>query len=163
MPDSESEPATPLPSPSSSSETKEDHMARQAYVEALRRIQEWKADGGDGLNFMDLGLRDLPPEIGQLSALKVLALHNNSLQQLPPEIGQLSALKYLYLQDNALQQLPPEIGQLSALESLYLRGNPGLGLPPEVVKDRFNPRAILDYYFSKVAASARPLNEVKLL
>ncbi|MFT5471067.1 MAG: internalin A, partial [Verrucomicrobiales bacterium] len=89
--------------------------------------------------------------------------NNNALQQLPPEIGQLSALKYLHLQNNALQQLPPEIGQLSALLGLNLLGNPGLGLPPEVVKDRFNPRAILDYYFSKVAASARPLNEVKLL
>ncbi len=74
----------------------------------------------------------LPPEIGQLTALKELHLGSNQLSRLPPEIGQLTALKELRLSSNQLSTLPPEIGQLTALRELYLFNNPLSTLPPEI-------------------------------
>jgi len=150
-------------------------QAQAAYEEALSKIEACRRQGkaGTDLNLSRMGLTQLPPEISQLTALTVLSLSNNQLSTLPPEIGQLTALTVLFLQDNQLSTLPPEIGQLTALTELFLHGNPGLGLPAEVLgptwleSDENNPaakpQAILDYYFSKQAKEARPLNEVKML
>ena len=74
----------------------------------------------------------MPPEIGQLTALKELDLRGNRLTALPPEIGQLTALKWLGLKGNHLTALPAEIGQLTALEALDLIGNRLTALPPEI-------------------------------
>jgi internalin A len=149
----------------------------QAYDEALRKIEECrrKRKKGTVLWLDNLGLTHLPPEIGQLTALGHLVLHNNQLTTLPPEMGQLTALTYLYLHNNHLATLPPEIGQLTALTTLYLHGNPALGLPPEVLGATWQEvneknakpakaRAILDYYFrTNDPGEATPLNEFKLI
>ena len=71
----------------------------------------------------------MPAEIGQLSKLQILWLHDNQLSSLPAEIGQLSKLQHLSLDDNQLSSLPAEIGQLSKLECLYLHGNQLGSLP----------------------------------
>lgn len=127
----------------------------------------------------DNHLSALLPEIGQLWALTVLHLYHNRLQTLPPEIGQLSALKGLSLDGNQLTALPPELRGLRKLTSLYLHGNEALGLPLGVLGKKYyetglddtgaaDPRAILDFYFSRqeeaaVGDAARALNEVKVL
>ena len=54
----------------------------------------------------------LPPEMGQLTALKYLRLTGNELSALPPEIWQLTALEDLDLSGNQLSALPDAIGQL---------------------------------------------------
>jgi len=74
----------------------------------------------------------LPPEIGQLTNLRELALGGNRLTALPPEIGQLANLRRLALSGNRLTVLPPEIGQLTRLETLRLDGNQLTALPPEI-------------------------------
>ncbi len=107
---------------------------KAAYNKALARIEACQRQGKQG-TVLDLGrirLTSLPPEIGQLSALKLLVLFNNQLSSLPPEIGQLSALTQFVLYDNQLTSLPPEIGQLSALTQLYLFDNQLTSLPPEI-------------------------------
>ncbi len=58
----------------------------------------------------------LPPEIGNLTALEVLALSYNILTTLPPEIGNLTVLEELYLNNNALTALPPRVRQPRRLE-----------------------------------------------
>jgi hypothetical protein len=65
-----------------------------AYDEALKRIEACRRKGTQRtfLDLSTLGLTQVPPEIGQLTALTQLALHNNQLTSLPPEIGQLTAL-----------------------------------------------------------------------
>ncbi len=77
-------------------------------------------------------LTELPPEIGQLTDLKVLSLIGNRLTTLPAEIGELAALKSLDLSFNHLTALPPEIGQLAALQDLRLMSNALTALPPEI-------------------------------
>jgi len=154
--------------------------AQEAYDEALRRIEECKGRdmGGKILELSRLGLTMLPPEIGQLTALKGLDLSYNQLGALPPEFGQLKTLLYLDLSNNNLRTLPLELSRLT-LSWLFLHFNPGLGLPSEVLGPKLhelrpaggpagpllpvNPKEILDYYFSQRAAEARPLNEVKMM
>jgi Leucine-rich repeat (LRR) protein len=60
------------------------HLARRRIVNnALRRRQK-------SLDLRNKSLAALPPEIGQLTELRVLLLSGNQLTALPPEIGQLS-------------------------------------------------------------------------
>jgi internalin A len=108
--------------------------AQDAYDEALKRIEACRRKGTQRtfLDLSTLGLTQVPPEIGKLTALTQLALHNNQLTSLPPEISQLTALQVLDLRNNQLTSLPPEIGQLSALTELWLNNNQLTSLPPEI-------------------------------
>ena len=119
-------------------------------------------------------LKSLPPQIGSLLALKSCSLRDNQLTCLPREIGQLSALNQLSLRNNLLTSLPEEFLKLSCLTEFFLHNNPDLNIPSEVLgptkQETFTqganptqPKAILDYYFSRQTQGARSLNEVKLL
>src|SRR2546425_92775 len=90
-----------------------------AYAEALKRIESCRKEKQSRLDLNGLGLTTLPPEIGQLTALTALYLHDNQLTTLPPEIGQLTALLALAISDNPL---PAELLKLNT-EGLirYLR------------------------------------------
>ena len=67
----------------------------------------------------------IPPELGRLSRLRLLAIEHNQLTgEIPPELGQLSQLERLHLQNNRLTGLiPPELGRLSNLEQFSYWGN----------------------------------------
>ena len=78
---------------------------------------------------------ELPRELGTLSQLEVLYLHDNALSgPIPPELGRLSNLRELHLYDNALSgPIPPELGRLSNLRVLHLYDNALSGpIPPEL-------------------------------
>ena len=76
------------------------------------------------LRLYEFGLTGaLPAEVGQLTSLQELHLHDNQLTSVPAEIGQLTALEALYLRGNELTSVPAEIGQLTSLEVLKLNGN----------------------------------------
>ena len=102
------------------------------YEVALERIAEAEESGATVLDLSNIGLTELPPEIGNLNNLEVLALWANYLTTLPPEIGQLSNLQWLGLGINQLTTLPPEIGQLSNLQEIILWQNQLTSLPSEV-------------------------------
>lgn len=102
------------------------------YDIALQRILEAEASGASRLDLANLGLTELPPEIGSLSSLQILYLYGNHLASLPPEIGNLSALQELSVNGNHLASIPPEIGNLSNLQGLNLSGNQLSNLPPEI-------------------------------
>ena len=78
---------------------------------------------------------ELPPELGDLSALRVLALATNKLSgRIPRELQQLAALRDLKLDNNVLSgPIPPELGRLVALRRLWLDRNLLQGpIPPEL-------------------------------
>ena len=108
--------------------------AQEAYTMALKRIEACRREGklGTQLELADLGLTQVPPQIGQLTALKGLNLAGNQLTSLPPEIGQLTALEELQLSCNQLTSLPPEIGQLKALTLFHISNNKLSCIPPEI-------------------------------
>src|SRR5688572_2486682 len=78
------------------------------YDIALQHIEETRITGANELDLRNLGLTDLPSEIGQLTYLQTLWLSDNQLISLLPQIGQLTNLQYLYLSRNLLSSLPSE-------------------------------------------------------
>ncbi|XP_070780517.1 E3 ubiquitin-protein ligase LRSAM1 isoform X2 [Enoplosus armatus] len=62
-------------------------------------------------------------DIGTLSTLKVLDLHENKLASLPEDIGKLALLQILNVEKNRLKALPESIGDLRLLQTLNLKGN----------------------------------------
>jgi hypothetical protein len=104
----------------------------EAYQEALRRIEAARVSGATELDLSTLGLKELPPEIGQLTALAHLTLYVNQLTSLPPEVGQLENLISLSIRSNQLTSLPPEIVQLKNLMYVDASNNQFKGLPPEI-------------------------------
>ena len=92
-----------------------------------------------GLILPNLGPTNLtgvvPPELGDLTELEVLALQSNRLTGgIPPELGNLTNLRRLELGSNALEgPIPWELGTLASLEKLNLMHNALTGsIPPEV-------------------------------
>ena len=111
---------------------KNSEEADAAYAKALKRIKECGNQRKSDLDLSDMGLATLPPEIGQLTALRTLFLGVNLLTTLPPEISQLTALTSLFLHTNQLTALPPEISQLTALTEITLQSNQLTMVPPGI-------------------------------
>ncbi|SMO50641.1 leucine-rich repeat domain-containing protein [Gracilimonas mengyeensis] len=67
----------------------------------------------------------LPSEIGDLDALRILNLYGNNFSgSIPEEIGQLTKLRYLSLGNNEFSgSIPEELADLTQLESLNLSNN----------------------------------------
>jgi Leucine-rich repeat (LRR) protein len=107
-------------------------MTDTPYQTALDRIHQAADSGAEFLDLSMLRLTSLPPEIGQLTNLKILDLYSNRLTSLPPEIGQIIGMTELMLFGNQLTSLPPEICQLTNLTNLNLGNNLLTKLPPEI-------------------------------
>lgn len=88
-------------------------MPDNAYRLARRRIDNAARRNQTSLDLHGKNLTELPPAIGQLTALKTLDLSGNKLAVLPPEIGQLSSLTEIDLSDNFITSLPLEFWQLT--------------------------------------------------
>ena len=82
---------------------------------------------------------ELPPELGNLTALQTLSITGSGLGgELPPELGNLTALQTLSITGSGLGgELPPELGNLTALQTLIItdsetcgRTAPGSRQPP---------------------------------
>ncbi len=79
----------------------------------------------------------IPSEIGQLRNLEQLTLpHNEFTGEIPAEIGNLGALWYLNVGDNQLTgQFPSAVLQIDSLQSLYLYENQLTGEIPSEIGD----------------------------
>ena len=79
----------------------------------------------------------IPPEIGNLSNLESLYIHQDQLiGPIPPELGNLSRLRWLRLVGIGLTgPIPPELGNLSRLRFLVLRRNNLTGPVPAELGD----------------------------
>ncbi|MCF7731002.1 MAG: leucine-rich repeat domain-containing protein [Akkermansiaceae bacterium] len=124
------------------------------------------------LGLSNTRLTAVPPEFGGLNKLTVLDLTDNPLGSLPEELGGLERLTELDLINTQLHTLPEWLGTLEHLERLLLHDNPLLQLAPSVLGPDPRPspgaspvpaKAILDFYYSREAATTRPLNEVRLV
>jgi len=110
-----------------------------SLCDGLTEVELWGEYYDIGTTGIDLGYQGLtgsiPPEIGCLTNLTDLRLHNNQLTGgIPSEIGNLTNLTYLNLRNNQLTgEIPSEIGYLTNLTYLGLYDNQLTGeIPPEV-------------------------------
>jgi len=86
------------------------------------------SDGNPDFEFV------IPPEIGNLSALKKLDLEYNSLKTVPGEIGNLRNLKKFELDGNPITFLPYSLGELPRLKTLSLDEDAEIeNIPAELV------------------------------
>jgi len=102
------------------------------YGQALVKIQQAIDENTMALGLIDMGLTELPPEIGNLTNLNALWLQGNDLTSLPPEIAELKNLTILSVEDNLLTVFPQEILSLTNLKQLYLSGNYLVAIPSEI-------------------------------
>ncbi|XP_053986536.1 CCR4-NOT transcription complex subunit 6-like isoform X2 [Hylaeus anthracinus] len=84
----------------------------------------WQLTHLTALYLNDNSLQRIPCEIGQLVNLRTLDLSSNKLRSLPAELGDLIYLRELLLNQNYLRVLPYELGKLFQLQVLGLQGNP---------------------------------------
>ena len=98
----------------------------------LAIIQEAVRTKCTELPLTDLGISELPDEIGQLTDLWVLDLSNNQLASLPDSISQLANLQWLDFSNNQLASLPDSISQLTNLQGLDLSNNQLASLPDSI-------------------------------
>jgi internalin A len=98
-------------------------------MELLSEIGHAKRSGQHTLDLQGRGIRELPPEIGELEHLRALFLKSNHLTVIPEEIRGLRTLEELNLADNELTSIPEAIGSLTGLKRLDLRTNRLYSLP----------------------------------
>lgn len=65
-------------------------------------------------------LTTLPPEIGGLTKLVELFLHDNHLKELPSSLGRLRQLRWLNISNNELTRLPHSMGRLKGTLTLLI-------------------------------------------
>ena len=99
----------------------------------------------------------LPPEIRDLTELRVLHLrHNRLFGTLPPEIGALTELRELHLHYNRFSgTIPPEIGNLTRLRDLQLYRNNLSGIIPAALGD-LTELTDLDLSYNELAGTVPP-------
>ena len=89
-------------------------------AEARHRIRECIKNKSDELRLDNLGLRQLPDEVAQLTWLTDLWVQGNHISELPEFVGQLAELRSLVINDNPIHTLPDTLSRLSKLTSLAM-------------------------------------------
>ncbi|MCP4674369.1 MAG: hypothetical protein GY854_02390 [Deltaproteobacteria bacterium] len=132
--------------------------------EVLERIQEALDKGSTRLDLPRNKLKELPPEIGQLTNLTALDLSYTQLTEIPPEIGQLSKLTVLYLHNNPLTELPTDVGKLSNLTRLNLSRNQLTELPAEIGQlSKLTELYLSDNQLTEIPPDIAPLSNLTTL
>lgn len=112
--------------------------ASECRMDARDRILDCLQNEGYGLptrlSLVNLGLQDIPPQIGLLTHLKTLDLEGNLLSTIPSSIGNMHRLESLVLDRNQIETLPNTIGELKHIQQLDLRGNQLTNLPDSISK-----------------------------
>ena len=86
------------------------------------------------LNLSSNQIRELPPEICQLTGLEALEVKHNLMKGLPNKFGRLKALKTLNLSSNQFDQFPGQLCELEELRELRIGANFISHLPPSIGK-----------------------------
>ncbi len=118
-------------------------------------VTEWEGVAAGGsparVRRVVLGSRgltgDIPAQLGGLTRLEVLDLHDNELSgPISPDLGSLATLDWLSLYGNQLSgSIPPELGNLINLEGLQLNDNRLTGPIPPGLGDLANLKWLLLY------------------
>lgn len=84
------------------------------------------------LDLADMGLTEIPPEVWELTDLKIMWLQGNNLTEIPSDISKLEQLNQIRLFDNQITSLPAELGLLSNLSVFWAQNNLITEIPEEL-------------------------------
>ena len=125
----------------------------ESMLDTIRSVSD-VSDSANGrivsLHINDLTYKNIPPEIGNLSALTSLDLSLNGIDSLPSAIWNLKLLTSLDLSGNNLTSLPDQIGNLNLLTSLNLSANSIANIPAQI--GNLGALTILDISQNKLAS-----------
>lgn len=99
---------------------------------AIQKIRECFVSKSKDLDLSGCFLTGIPSILGKFNHIEKLSLNENNLKELPPEICNLTKLKCLNLNNNYMRVLPQEMNKLSHLQKLGLEGNQLLSLPESI-------------------------------
>ncbi|HEY5235812.1 MAG TPA: leucine-rich repeat domain-containing protein [Rhabdochlamydiaceae bacterium] len=120
---------------------------------SLKEIKAWFNDPKNApklsaireLNFYNLEIGAIPPQIINFSGLRELSFERNQIRVIPSSIAQLPELEVLNLDDNQISEIPDSIVRCQKLSSLSLRGNPITQIPRSVTNcEHLEGRILLD-------------------
>ncbi|KAL9549554.1 hypothetical protein MBANPS3_005160 [Mucor bainieri] len=122
-------------------------LSTETPFDKVRRAIDATIDNGvDEADMSNIGLTEIPDEIGELQYVTVLHndivkvaslqvyLYNNELQSINPVLFRLKNLTVLSLRNNRLTAIPPEIALLENLVELSLGNNQLKQLPAELLR-----------------------------
>jgi hypothetical protein len=121
------------------------------------------------LELRECNLMVLPPEINQLSGLKMLNLRRNQLRKIPDFINHFPNLVEIYLNDNRLSEVPkfnlpklelinlrnnslneiPDFAELPRLDTLLLDGNTPMLISDQILR-RFPEERVVQLFISQL-------------
>jgi Leucine-rich repeat (LRR) protein/GTPase SAR1 family protein len=108
-----------------SNQQSQQHLLKQLIeIAANQKLQK--------LNLSQLGLTELPPQIGKLTNLTELWLDRNQITLIPETIGKLTNLTELRLDSNQITVIPEAIGKLTNLTGLWLNENQITHIPETI-------------------------------
>ena len=88
-------------------------MDRSDLLSFLKRS---KANNVTELDLSNKDIHEIPDEIGELHALKILNLSYNNIKEVPTSICNLTSLEKLFLTRNQITRMPSGIGNLVKLK-----------------------------------------------
>jgi hypothetical protein len=94
-----------------------------------------EVEGGDVIRLSFEGrnlVGAVPPEIGDLSALRFFEFRREGITSLPSRIGELSNLEHINISFTPLTSLPPEIGTLTNLKLIAVFANKLTSIPSTI-------------------------------
>lgn len=116
----------------------------------------WTMTSLEYLNIANMGLTELPAEIGNLTNLRTLIVGDfwssstkNNLTALPDEIGNLTKLEQLDISRNSISELPDSFANIHTLIEFEARSNAFTEFPAELLESTGLEK--LDFYYNKLS------------
>jgi Leucine-rich repeat (LRR) protein len=136
-------------------------VTRSGYQIAEVEIAKVRREGATMLDLSCMNLLNVPESVSQLTQLKQLYIHSNSLRSLPVFLTNLTNLNVVRVFENRLESLPEWFGQFEQLHSLDFSDNQLTSLP-ESLGQLIKLKA-LDFRYNQLKSLPESLGQLSQL
>ncbi|WP_460971952.1 leucine-rich repeat domain-containing protein [Spirosoma migulaei] len=107
------------------------------------------------VNLYNVGLSQLPKDIGRLKHVKVMDLYYNKFTELPRQLGRMKRLEQLAIAHNNLKEIPASLAKLRRLQVLFAHHNHISQLPTKF--QRLQHLHVLDLGYNELIVAPNVL------